>query len=132
MKPTNRAAVPVKPTRESPSSAWLQQRVGTTILLALLALNLISIHFFIPDGLAGLTPNLLITRWSDPMGGLAWRWFDWLLVGLGVLNVNELITGKQQAGGKSGRFQKWLKSLVLIAGSAIMIVSAQVIFGPAA
>lgn len=126
MKSTNRAI----DLARSSLTFRLYQRLLTTGLLTLLVLNLLYIHFFIPDGLAGLTIHLLIQRWNNPMWGLAWRLFDWLLVGLGGLTAAELILENQGADGEVTGVQKWLKGLVLIAGSIVMIISAQVIFGP--
>ena len=109
---------------------WFYKRVFSTALLALVTLSLLYIHFFIPNGLAGLTPNLIISRWDDPTWGLFWRLFDWLLVGLGVLRAAELVAAGQPAGVKSGRFWRWSRGLIFAVGGLVMVFSAQVIFGP--
>ena len=64
---------------------WFWGRVIAALLAWLLVASLLYLYFFNPDGLAGVTYTLSTARWTDPLWGVVWRGFDWLLVVWGVV-----------------------------------------------
>ena len=80
-----------RPTTESkqPDSSfkqisWLFMRLSGLALLGLALFHLIYLHFIIPGGVAAIDYVSIASRWTNPVSGFFWRFFDLLLLALAL------------------------------------------------
>lgn len=108
---------------------WFWGRIITTLLTWLLVASLLYIYFFNPNGLAGVNYTLITTRWTDPLWGVAWRGFDWMLVMLGVVIGRQMLVSWLSAVNWSPRGKALCRAALNIVGGVMVIAAAQIIFG---
>ena len=108
---------------------WFWGRVIAALLAWLLVASLLYLYFFNPDGLAGVNSTLITTRWTDPLWGVIWRGFDWLLVVWGVVIGRQMLVCWLTSANWSQKSKDLCKAALNIVGGVIVIVAAQIIFG---
>ncbi|MCB0178668.1 MAG: hypothetical protein KDI62_10595 [Anaerolineae bacterium] len=108
---------------------WFWGRVIAALLAWLLVASLLYLYFFNPDGLAGVNYTLITTRWTDPLWGVIWRGFDWLLVVWGVVIGRQMLVCWLTSANWSPKSKDLCKAALNIVGGVIVIVAAQIIFG---
>ncbi|HRV92032.1 MAG TPA: hypothetical protein P5526_07710 [Anaerolineae bacterium] len=108
---------------------WFWGRVIAALLAWLLVASLLYLYFFNPDGLAGVNYTLITTRWTDPLWGVIWRGFDWLLVVWGVVIGRQMWVCWLTSANWSQKSKDLCKAALNIVGGVIVIVAAQIIFG---
>lgn len=108
---------------------WFLGRVIATLLASLLAASILYLYFFNSNGLAGVDYTLIITRWTDPLWGGAWRGFDWMLVVWGVVIGRQMLVYWLTRANWSQRSKDLGKAALNIVGGVIVIIAAQIIFG---
>ncbi|MCB0170355.1 MAG: hypothetical protein KDJ97_07370 [Anaerolineae bacterium] len=108
---------------------WFWGRVIAALLAWLLVASLLYLYFFNPDGLAGVNYTLITTRWTDPLWGVIWLGFDWLLVVWGVVIGRQMLVCWLTSANWSQKSKDLCKAALNIVGGVIVIVAAQIIFG---
>lgn len=59
--------------------SWFFMRVSGAILMVIVVFHLLYMHFFTPGGVTGITFEVVVSRWTGPLGAF-WRIFDLLLL----------------------------------------------------
>lgn len=107
---------------------WFYQRGLTTILMTLVVFNLLYSHFFLPEGLAGLDYEFIITRWNDTTWGLYWRTLDWLLVVLGFAYFGQALRRMIDLFLQHPKSRTIAKTCLNLVVLALIMGGAQIIF----
>jgi succinate dehydrogenase hydrophobic anchor subunit len=72
---------------------WFMRFSGL-LLLFIALFHLAYTHFIIPGGITHITYQTIAARWTDPVWGFSWRFFDLLLLSLtlthGVLGIRSI------------------------------------------
>lgn len=64
--------------------SWLFMRLTGLILLGLALFHLLYMHFVIPGGVSEIDYFSIANRWTNPVSGFSWRFFDLSLLALGL------------------------------------------------
>ena len=87
-------AKPNQPCNSLEQISWLFMRLSGLCLLGLALFHLIYMHFIVPGGVSEIDYFSIANRWTNPVSGFFWRFFDLLLL---VLTLSHGAAGIRDA-----------------------------------
>ena len=111
------------------SFAWYFMRVSGAILLVIAGFHLMYMHFIIPGGITAINYEVIAARWTDPVWGFFWRFFDLMLLLFGLTHSG---TGMRQVGEdyiKNDRWRRIVTAGFYLICIVVIILGGRVIFG---
>jgi succinate dehydrogenase / fumarate reductase membrane anchor subunit len=107
--------------------SWFFMRVSGAILLVIVIFHLMYMHFIIPGGVANITYDVIVGRWTGSLGAF-WRTFDLTLLAFAFTHGTNGIRFILEDYIHHDGWRTFIKTLLYLLYAVLIFLGAYIIF----